>query len=589
MTSADLEGPISTLQGPVTSIQLDSIGPKAQIKIVSGNSGQPSVNGNLGQLTVNRGIDLGPTGYIDIGNDLTGSLSVTSNLTLDGGQINIGRDLSGTVSIGGNLTIDDGGQLHVTRNLGTATASTTGASSSGASITGNVSLDDGVLTVGGNAGTLTVGGNFEASQGGGIAVAGNLSGLTVNSGSAGSNTGSLTLNPGGSVSVGGNLDALTVGNSVQSDTNSQIQVTGNLSSFTVGGNLRTSTGGKIHVDGDLGTLSVTGVVQGKGSNGGNDIVVGDDLAQLTVLGGGDGEQGLQGVNILVTNNIQGLDIRNGIANSLIQAGFLINGGTPGTGSNLWNIGPDGAPSPSSVDPDMGQIAVLNSTIQAGYEIMNMTIGGDVVSDLPTNPGTAPTRIVAGETLQDQFVPNGVIDSFQIVGNLINSVLAAGVAPNPSTGYYDKPAGAIEVGFISATLPPASGLTPAPPTVTVQTSGVTNVNLATTGYPTTLQGAQLQSTTVSTSTAPPFANAADPELPEVMPGGVINPSLAPKLQLLPPDAAAATELPLPTKSTVLGSVITTLPGTGDYAGIFAANTNGVLVGPVPTSEPVSPAP
>jgi hypothetical protein len=27
---------------------------------------------------------------------------------------------------------------------------------------------------------------------------------------------------------------------------------------------------------------------------------------------------------------------------------------------------------------------------------------------------------------------------------------------------------------------------------------------------------------------------------------------------------------------------------DYAGIFAANTNGVIVGPVPTSPSVSPA-
>ena len=91
LTSADLEGPISPLQGPVNSLQFDAIGPKAQISIISGDSGQPSVNGNLGQLTVNRGIDLGPTGLIHIDNDLTGSLSVATNLTLDGGQINVGR------------------------------------------------------------------------------------------------------------------------------------------------------------------------------------------------------------------------------------------------------------------------------------------------------------------------------------------------------------------------------------------------------------------------------------------------------------------------------------------------------------------
>jgi hypothetical protein len=74
---------------------------------------------------------------------------------------------------------------------------------------------------------------------------------------------------------------------------------------------------------------------------------------------------------------------------------------------------------------------------------------------------------------------------------------------------------------------------------------------------------------------------------VLAGGSINPSYAAKLQLLPPEAAAGTELPLPSTSTVLGSVITTSPGTGDYAGIFAVNTNGVIVGPIPTSSPVSP--
>jgi len=520
LTSADLNGPISPLQGPVNSLQFDAIGPKAQISIVSGNPALPSVNGNLGQLTVNRGIDLGPNGYIDIANDLTGTVSVATNLTLDGGQVNIGRDLSGTVNIGGNLTIDDGGQFHVARNLGgtgspasstssagttggssggssgSSTTGTSGASSSGASsasggsaagtsgasggssagtssssaagssgsaaaaaggsggiaITGNLTLDNGTLTVGGNASSITMGGNVEASQGGGIAVAGNLNSLTVNGGSAAANTGNLTLNPGGSISVGGNMTTLAVGNSVQIFTSSQIQVAGNLTSVTVGGNLQTSFGGEIHVLGDLGTLSVTGLFQGKGSN---DLVVGDNLAQITLLGGGEGIQGLQVVNIVASNNIQGLDIRNGIANSSIQAGFLINGGTPGTGSNSWNIGPDGAVAPSSVDPEMSQIAVLNSTIQAGYEIMNMTIGGDVVSDRPTSPGAAPTRIVAGETLQGQYVPFGVIDSFQIIGNLINSVLAASVAPNPQTGTYDKPAGAIEVGFLGATIPYAA--------------------------------------------------------------------------------------------------------------------------------------
>jgi hypothetical protein len=612
LTSTDLEGRISTLQGPVTSIQLDSIGPKGQINIVSGNSSQPSVNGNLGQLTVNRGITLGPSGFIDVGNDLTGPLSVATDLTLNGGQIDIGRDLSGAVSIGGNLTINDGGQLDVTRNLGTAaassanaattsptstaassttsssTASTTSSpSGAGISITGNLTLDNGSLAVGGNAGSLTAGGNFEASDGGGITVAGNMSSFTVNGGSATSGTGNLTLNPGGSISVGGNLSTLIVGNLVELYTGTQIQVTGNLTTFSVGGNLDTATGGQVRVMGNLGTLSVTGMFQGKGPGGGNDLSVGDDLGQITILGGGDGIQGLQAANISATSDIQGIDIRNGIANSLIEAGYLINGGTPGAGSNSWNIGPDGAPSLSSVDPDIGQIAVLNSTIQAGYEIQNMTIGGDVVSDLPSSPAGAVTRIVAGKTLASQYVPNGIIDSFQIIGNLINSVVAASVAPNTSTGYYDKPAGTIEVGFTAASTT-SSPITPSQ-TVQVQTNGVTNVGLQTSTPTSQTPVAQLQESPLSIFTAPPFANSADPESTQVLTGGQINPSLAAKLQPQPPAAASGTELPLPTKSTVLGSVITTAPGTGDYAGFFAANTNGVLVGPLPTSAPISPAP
>jgi hypothetical protein len=604
LTSTDLEGPISNLQGPVTSLQFDAIGPKARINILSGNSGKPGVNGNLGQLTVNRGITVGPTGFIDVGNDLTGALSVATNVTLNGGQIDIGRDLDGAFSIGGNLTINEGGQIKVTRNLGTTAASSTttsptssssGASASassttaaapsggsGVSVSGDVALDNGTFTVGGSVGSLTVGGSLEASQGGGIAVAGNLASLTVNGG-VGSSTGNLTLNPGGSITVGGNVTTMTVANSVQLDSSPGLQVGGNLSGLTVGGNLQTSSGGQLNVAGDLGTVSVTGVVLGQGPGGPAGIMVGDDLAQLTVLGGGNGLQGLQGVNITVKNNIQGLDIRNGIANSTIQAGFLINGGTPGTGSNGWNIGPDGATSPSSVDPEMGQIAILNSTIQAGYEIQNMTIGGDVVCDQPTTP----TRIVAGETIQGQFVPNGVIDTFQIIGNLVNSVVAASAGPNPSTGQYDKPAGSIEAGFLSS--PSSTAPIAGAPTVTVQTSGVSNVGLATSTATSVAQAAQLQSSPVILSTAPPFANAADPELPEVLSGGVINPSLAPKLQLLPPAASAGTELPLPTKSTILGSVITTAAWTGDYAGFFATNANGVFVGQLPTSEPVSAAP
>jgi len=42
------------------------------------------------------------------------------------------------------------------------------------------------------------------------------------------------------------------------------------------------------------------------------------------------------------------------------------------------------------------------------------------------------------------------------------------------------------------------------------------------------------------------------------------------------------LPLPTKSTVLGGVISTVHGDeADFAGIFAADARGVFVGPIPS--------
>src|SRR5208282_4343584 len=517
-------------------------------------------------------------------------------------------------SIGGNLTVDDGGEFSVTRNLGgsaastsngstagTTTSASTGSSSGtaaattgggGATITGNLTMDsNGKLMVGGNVSSLTVGGNIEASSGGGIVVAGNLSSLTVNGGGGASITGNLTLNPGGEFFIGRNLSSLNVGSNLQAFQSSQFQVVGNLTNLTVGGNLETSQsspktfqgnpqttlGGEIQVEGDLGTLSVTGVVQGKGSE---DIVVGDDLGQLTVLGGGSGMQGLQGVDIDVAKNLQGLDVRNGIYDSLITAGILINGGTPGTGSNGWNIGPDG--------PD----AVLDSQIRAGFEIINLTIGGDVKSDLPENPSSGRvTRIVAGEAKNGNFSSGGIIDNFQIVGNLIDSVLAASVPP--SDGYYPQPTGAIEVGFIGnpansitnvSNPPNASIPVPAQP-VTVRT-GTIDVGLVvatpsgTSPNPTQL--AQLQN-----SPLPTYTDSTDPNDKG---GGAINPSFAAPLQLVPPAAPAATKLPLPSKPTVLGRVVTTSPhvaGT-DYSGIFAANTNGVIVGLLPTSAPVVPA-
>ncbi len=252
--------------------------------------------------------------------------------------------------------------------------------------------------------------------------------------------------------------------------------------------------------------------------------MGDDLGQLTVLGGGNNVFSLTDVDLDVTKNIQGLDIRNGISDSLITAGILIDGGTPGTGSNAWNIGPD------------GPVAVMDSQILAGSEIDNLTIGGNVESDMPTNPAGLPTRIVAGEYSQGNYIAGGIIDHFQIVGNLIDSVLAASV--KPYNGTYPQPAGTIQVGLAGS------------------------------------------ATTLSNDTGPPFADAGIPTNELVLPGGSINPSFAPALLAVP---AAGDPLPMPTEPTVTGEVVTSNHVYhSDYAGIFAADTDGVIVGPLPTS-------
>ncbi len=115
-----------------------------------------------------------------------------------------------------------------------------------------------------------------------ISVAANVTTLMVNGG--GSVTGNVTLSSGGQLLVGQNMTTLSVGSDLQ-----------------------TSGGGQVKVGGNLGSLMVTGAIQGKGSE---DVEVGDDLGQLMVVCGGNGF-GLTDVDIDVSDNIQGLDIRNG--------------------------------------------------------------------------------------------------------------------------------------------------------------------------------------------------------------------------------------------------------------------------------------
>lgn len=429
LTTADLDGSITQLTGPVNTLQFDAVQRSANIDI----------QGNLNQLAVNRGVDLGPGAGIAVSGDIVNSVSVAANVTLRGGRFAVGRDLAGSLTVGGSLNVTDGGSFSVNRNLGNAPSG--GASASGVTIAGDVILaTKGTIAVGRNASSVAINGNLDTSAGGSVAVSGNLAALTV-----------------------------------------------------------------------------TGSVHGSGSG---DVVVSGNLGQLTVLGRGDGAGGVRSLALSVGENLQGLDVRFGIVGSRVAAGNLIDGGTPGAGSNGWNIG------------SLGGVSVSDTLITAGSEIRNLTIGGNVQSDLPTNLQGTPTRIVAGEAADGHFVPGGVIDNFQILGSLIDGVVAASV--EPLGGTYHQPAGTQAVVTGSAT---------------------------------------------PNGTAPPFAGPSD----VVLPGGSINPSFAPAFQVIPPNPPAGTKLPLPSKPTVLGGVITTATRDGaDFAGLFAANTNGVFVGPLPTS-------
>ena len=374
---------------------------------------------------------------------------MSGDVSLNGGSFNVGRDLSGTVAIAGDLALTSNGQFTVGRNLGAAASMATDT------VTGNVSVDSGSeLSVGGNLSALVVAGNVEASGNGVISVSGVLTTLTVSGGGGSSATGNVTLGSGG-----------------------QIDVAGNLSTFSVGSDLNTSGGGEVKVGGVLGDLAVGGAIQGKGSE---DVVVGDDVGQLTVLGGGNGVFSLDDVDIAVRESVQGLDIRNGITDSLITAGILINGGTPGTGSNGWNIGSNGS------------VAVFDSQILAGSEIDSLTIGGNVESDMPSNPTGLPTRIVAGEYPENTYTAGGIIDNFQIVGNLIDSVIAASV--EPYNGTYPAPAAGP-----NSTAPPFAD--PSVPMTIVLAGGTINASYATaSGTPSTLTvtGAVMTSTHVYTA-------------------------------------------------------------------------------------------
>jgi hypothetical protein len=559
---ARLLGTLSPLDNAARTIRLGAIGPQARI----------DVRGDLAQLETGS-IELGPAGLVHVSGRI-GRLDA-GQINLQGGSLLVDQGVTdairaGTLRIGnggrlgagvslGNLQVRDdaliesGGSLATSGTLGTLdvgrglTIGAGGRIDVGQDLTGPVRIGNDLRILGGQ---LNVGGNLtsETSIGGNVAI-NNGGALTVGRDARGRFAvgGDLRLDN-GRLAVGRDLNgALAINGSLIAGAGGILDLGRNAAGLVIDGNLDTSGGGLVNVGGNLDRLEVHGAIIGKGTPGAIDISIGLDLNNLVVLGIVPGAGSITGVDLDVAKNLVGIDVRHGFFNSFITVGVLIDGGT--TAPAGGNIGPD------------GPVAVFNTEIRAGVQIRNLLINGDVKSDQVTNPAGRPTRIVAGQNRAGEFESGGNIDNFQITGSLIDAVLAASVAPEggdgtlqqscsdmPGDGTYDAPAGTLTVGTIGdeSTIP---HFTPESYDAFGRLIGYF------------------------------YDTALDPVIDDCILPGAINSSFAPTPLSPNPPPENGTPIPLPTKSTVLGGVINTASHAGayDFAGIFAADTRGVLVG------------
>ncbi len=200
----ELNGKITALNNTLSTLELGSIGPKAQI----------NVDGSVGTMTVSQ-VDLGPTGHVIIAGqlnssdstssttsggliDLTGLMTIGS-FTINGGQFVIGEDSVAPISVTGNMTISRDGLFSIGRDMDNSL-----------SINGNLVLDTGgQIFVGRNLNDLTVNGNVMVNpSGSGIVVNGALGDLSVSGifqGQGGTSTPTLF-----DLGVGLNISGLTI-------------------------------------------------------------------------------------------------------------------------------------------------------------------------------------------------------------------------------------------------------------------------------------------------------------------------------------------------------------------------------------------
>lgn len=645
--TADLVGPMTPLNGTVSSLQFDALGGSEQIQ-ANGTLGQLVVTNNAtlpagGGILVNGPVSIG--GNLNDNGQLTattvsvgGSLALNGTLTAttltvggslaDGGSLNAGGTTvggnflvagkqaelgGGNLKIGGDLDVNSGGVLHL---AGDRTAPIV--------VGGSLNLDNGRLAVDRDVlFGIQVGGNLTAVNGGALTVGRDLLGGTFNGSSSSTSTSSITGTGNGSsssITGGGSTISTTTSNNGNSSTSTStittstattingLVVTGDIvlasggtisvgrdvALLQVGGNLDTSGGGKLKVGGNVDALTVTGVIKGRYTPVSSstpfepasaaDISIGLDLDKLQVLGGVANQGSILTSDIDVGKSINGFQVNHGIFNSLITAGVAIDGTGSLTTAPTNNIGPDGS------------VAVFDSTILANVQIKNLTIGGDVKSDMPTNPARIPTRISAGLDRQNNLSSGSNIDNFQITGALIDAVLASAVKPFGGTGRltnvttntpgdnghntYDAPAGTIRVGFVNGpnstflnfTAPPYNRTTD--PTIddtvfdgSINRSFAPPIQVPNPGSTTVTSTGPSGTTTVTTV----FNNNGTETITTISPNGTFVTTIP----------SPNTVITLPTKSTVLGGVISTKHGDeADYAGIFAADTAGVFVGALP---------
>jgi hypothetical protein len=611
--AADLVGDVTPLQGTVQTIDFGALGPNAQI----------NVQGSVGTFQAGS-VALSPNGLVDIAGDVTGHVSVGA-LDLNGGKMLIGHNVTGGLSLGG-LNITQSGQLLIGNDL------------EGSSSLGLVDIDNGRFQVGHSAtgtvstGSLTVqnGGQFlvgtdvtsplqvngsaKINSNGLLHVGDDLAGLDVKQDLSLDTSGKLVVGTDvtGPITIGAGLNlsnnaqvsigrdvtgAISITGNVNLDSGGNIAVGRNVNTVTVNGDVRfTPSAGTITIGGNVAGLTINGIYRGRSntSMSSPELTIGLNLSDFTVLGGASGQGGIENANISVGKQILGLDIVHGIFNSLLTAGVLIDG-SPQSASAGGNAGADGTD------------AIFDSQILSGSEINHITINGNVDSDWVRNPTPTglPTRIVAGENRNGTFVSGGLIDNFQITGSLIDSVVAASVQPYggdgtlPPTGYN---------GNRTPAAPPGPGVPTnynAPAGVTVGGTFGMPIDYANFGYVSYFNE-------LPTGTA--FNTAIDPNIHVNILQGAINPSFASKPlpssvtttlqtgssstlnQTTTTSGASLTSttttttnfIAIPTKSTVLGGVITTShdgnPDGNDFAGIFAADASGVFVGQIPPQAP-----